>query len=110
MFLVPELDGIERDEYGFLKKRAQWSEAIAEGLARSDGLVLTAAHWEIIYFMQAYYDEYKHQPNARLFAKAIKHTLGADKASSIYLHTLFPKGPLKYANKYAGLPIPPSCI
>ncbi|MBQ0725267.1 MAG: TusE/DsrC/DsvC family sulfur relay protein [Cycloclasticus sp.] len=104
------LSGIERNEYGFLKKRSQWSEAIAEALALSDGLVLTAAHWEIICFMQGYYDDYKHQPNARLFAKAIKNTLGEEKASSIYLYTLFPDGPLKYANKYAGLPIPPSCI
>lgn len=104
------LSGIERDEYGFLKNRSQWNEAIAEAMALADGLVLAAAHWEIIYFMQGYYDDYKHQPNARVFAKAIKKILGEGKASSIYLYTLFPGGPLKYANKYAGLPIPPSCI
>ena len=110
MFLVSELSGIERDEYGFLIKRSEWNETIAEALALSDGLKLKSAHWEIIYFMQGYYDDYKHQPNARLFAKAIKKKLGSEKASSIYLYTLFPEGPLKYANKYAGLPIPPSCI
>lgn len=101
---------LERDEDGFLINRNQWSEGVAEAMALEDGLTLTAAHWDIIYFMQAYYDEFNHQPNARLFARAIKKKLGAEKGASIYLYKLFPDGPLKYANKYAGLPIPPSCI
>lgn len=101
---------LERDEDGFLINRNQWSEEVAEAMALEDGLTLTASHWDIIYFMQAYYDEFNHQPNARLFARAIKKKLGAEKGASIYLYKLFPDGPLKYANKYAGLPIPPSCI
>ncbi|HIG79599.1 MAG TPA: TusE/DsrC/DsvC family sulfur relay protein [Cycloclasticus sp.] len=101
---------LNRDEYGFLKQRSQWTKSVAEAMALDDGLVLSVAHWEIIHFMQAYYDEYNHQPNARLFGQAIKKSLGASKGSSIYLYKLFPDGPLKYANKYAGLPIPPSCI
>ena len=104
------LTGLARDEYGFLKQRSQWSVAVAEALAHEDGMALSAAHWEIIHFMQTYYAEYNHQPNARLFGQAIKKSLGADKGSSIYLYKLFPDGPLKYANKYAGLAIPPSCI
>jgi len=104
------LDQLERDEYGFLKNKSQWCEAVAKALALEDGLSLTPLHWEIIHFMQAYYDEFNHQPNARLFGQAIKKKLGAEKGASIYLYKLFPEGPLKYANKYAGLPIPPSCI
>jgi tRNA 2-thiouridine synthesizing protein E len=104
------LSDLQRDEYGFLKDRSQWSECIAEALASEDDMTLTTEHWEIIYFMQGYYSEFNHQPNARLFGQAIKKSLGADKGSSIYLYKLFPDGPLKYANKYAGLPIPPSCI
>ena len=104
------VEKIARDEYGFLKQRAQWSEAVAEQLALEDGLTLSTEHWEIINFTQRYYDEFNHQPNARLFGQAIKKSLGADKGSSLYLYELFPNGPLKYANKYAGLPIPPSCI
>jgi len=101
---------LELDGYGFLKNRLQWSKQVAEQMAQQDGLVLTTAHWEIIDFMQAYYEQYNHQPNARLFGQAIKKTLGADKGASLYLLKLFPEGPLKYANKYAGLPIPPFCI
>jgi len=104
------LDNLERDEYGFLSNRNQWNEPLAEALALEDGLILTPAHWEIIHFMRGYYAEFNHQPNARLFGQAIKKRLGAAKGASIYLYKLFPDGPLKYANKYAGLPIPPSCI
>ena len=93
-----------------MKNRLQWSKAIGQALAKKDGIELTQAHWGIILFMQAYYDQYNHQPNARLFGQAIKKSLGAEKGSSIYLYKLFPDGPLKLANKYAGLPIPPSCI
>lgn len=104
------LDGIDLDEFGFMKNRTQWNESVAEALAETDGVSLTNAHWEIILFMQRYYDQFNHQPNARLFGQAIKKTLGPEKGASIYLYKLFPNGPLKYANKYAGLPIPPSCI
>ncbi|ORU94384.1 MAG: sulfur relay protein TusE [Cycloclasticus sp. symbiont of Poecilosclerida sp. N] len=104
------LSEVKRDEYGFLQTRSQWSESIADALALEDGLKLSARHWEIIRFSQRYYDAFGHQPNARLFGQAIKKSLGTEKGSSIYLYTLFPKGPLKCANKYAGLPIPPSCI
>ena len=104
------LETLQRDEYGFLYDRLQWSKAVASALAEEDGVQLTPAHWEIIDFMRGYYAEYQHQPNARLFGQAIKKSLGADKGASLYLYRLFPDGPLKYANKYAGLPIPPSCI
>jgi tRNA 2-thiouridine synthesizing protein E len=107
---MPVLEGIERDEYGFLVSRSQWSKTVATEFAKEDGVVLSDAHWEIILFMQRYYDEFHHQPNARLFGQAVKKRLGAEKGSSIYLHKLFPDGPLKFSNKYAGLPIPPSCI
>jgi len=104
------LSELERDEYGFLTSRSQWNEGVANALAFEDGLTLSGPHWEIIHFMQRYYDEFNHQPNARLFGQAIKKTLGDAKGSSLYLYKLFPEGPLKYVNKYAGLPIPPSCI
>lgn len=83
---------------------------MAEQLAHQDGLVLTDAHWEIVHFMRAYYQRYNHLPNARLFGQAIKKNLGVEKGASRYLYRLFPDGPLKYACKYAGLPIPPSCL
>lgn len=101
---------LELDQYGFLKDRSCWSEAVALWLAEQDGLQLTDGHWEIVYCMRDYYQRYNHLPNARLFGRAVKQQLGDEKGASRYLYRLFPDGPLKFACKYAGLPIPPSCI
>lgn len=107
-----ELNGtrIATTEQGFLLDMNLWNEQLAEHLAELEGIELTDAHWEILHFIRQFYQEYKYLPNARVFSKAIKNKLGAEKASSRYLLKLFPAGPLKYSSKIAGLPKPPSCL
>lgn len=95
---------------GFLRDHRDWDETVATALAACEGMTLTDAHWEIIRFMRAYYLRAQHLPNMRMFVKAVGQTLGEEKGSSRYLYRLFPKGPLKYACKLAGLPKPPHCI
>ncbi len=100
----------EVNELGFLIRVTDWNEQVAQHLADLNDISLTEAHWEIINFIRQYYLQYKHLPNARVFAKAIAKVLGEDKANSRYLLRLFPEGPLKYACKLAGLPKPPTCL
>lgn len=100
----------EVNELGFLIRVTDWNEQVAQHLADLNEISLTEAHWEIINFIRQYYLQYKHLPNARVFAKAIAKVLGEDKANSRYLLRLFPEGPLKYACKLAGLPKPPTCL
>ncbi len=100
----------DTNEQGFLIRPADWDEQVAQHLAEFNNISLTEAHWEIIHFIRQYYLNYKHLPNARVFAKAIAKVLGAEKANSRYLLRLFPDGPLKYACKLAGLPKPPTCL
>ncbi len=95
---------------GFLADHRQWNEQVAKVLASREGLELTEAHWEVIRFIRDYYLRVEHLPNMRIFVKAVAQALGEDKGNSRYLHRLFPKGPLKYACKLAGLPKPPHCI
>ncbi len=95
---------------GFLVDVEDWSEEIAEILAARLALQLTEAHWDIIRFMRAYYLQFNHLPNARLFTKAVENEFGKEKGNSRYLYRLFPDGPLKCACLIAGLPKPPSCI
>jgi tRNA 2-thiouridine synthesizing protein E len=102
--------GAVTTEQGFLLDKALWTESIAEQLAAVEGLELTTAHWEILRFIQRFYQEYEYLPNARVFTKAIKNELGAEIGNTRYLLKLFPEGPLKYACKIAGLPKPPSCL
>jgi len=101
---------IKTTEQGFLVNLNDWNESIANQIASQEELQLTPLHWEIINFIQQYYKTYKHLPNARVFAKAIKKQLGEEKGTSRYLQKLFPQGPLKYACKIAGLPKPPTCL
>ncbi|BCG64436.1 MAG: tRNA 2-thiouridine synthesizing protein E [Methyloprofundus sp.] len=101
---------IARNEQGFLTDTLQWNEGVAKQLASLESIELLDAHWEILWFIREFYQQYQYLPNARVFAKAIKKTLGEDKGNSRYLLKLFPEGPLKYACKIAGLPKPPSCL
>jgi len=101
---------VARTEQGFLLNKSEWTEVIAQQLAAIEGLELSPAHWEIIKFIQTFYQEYEYLPNARVFTKAIKNEFGVEKGNSRYLLKLFPDGPLKYACKIAGLPKPPSCL
>lgn len=95
---------------GFLADPADWDERVAAALAQREKISLTEAHWEIIHFIRTYYGRVRHLPNMRMFVKAVAQSLGEEKGNSRYLHRLFPKGPLKYACKLAGLPKPPHCI
>jgi len=101
---------LEITDQGFLVNSADWNEDVAQQLAASNNIKLSAEHWEIIFFIRHYYQQFKHLPNARVFTKAIARELGEAKGNSRYLHKLFPDGPLKYACKLAGLPKPPTCL
>ena len=110
MVLVVNGNSIATNEQGFLLDMDRWNKQVAEQLAGLEGIDLTDAHWEILHFIRKFYHEYQYLPNARVFSKAIKNTLGVEKANSRYLLKLFPEGPLKYACKISGLPKPPSCL
>lgn len=110
MGLIVDGIGFETNPEGFMLDYTQWNTSVAAVLARADGIELSEAHWEILFFIREYYVEFRHLPNARMFAAAIKKRLGEDKGQSRYLQSLFPQGPLKYACKLAGLPKPPTCL
>lgn len=91
---------------GGLKNLADWNESVAEALAARDNLRLTAAHWEILRLMRAYYDNFRIAPIRKLLKQEIREQLGADKAGEGYLAALFPGDVLHQGTKVAGLPWP----
>jgi len=101
---------IPTDKHGYLLDFTLWHEELAPLLAKTDEVELTEAHWEIIHFVREFYLTYNTSPAIRALTKALKTTLGEDKASSRYLFRLFPDGPAKQATKYAGLPKPARCL
>ncbi|MFA7618154.1 MAG: TusE/DsrC/DsvC family sulfur relay protein [Thiohalomonadaceae bacterium] len=98
------------DEEGYLLNLSDWDEAAALELAKSEGVEMTDAHWEVIHFLREYYNEYQIAPAVRVLTKAIGKKLGPEKGNSKYLYELFPYGPAKQACKIAGLPKPTGCI
>ncbi|MFK8079632.1 MAG: TusE/DsrC/DsvC family sulfur relay protein [Granulosicoccus sp.] len=104
------IDSIATDHEGYLMSRADWSEALAQELAEVDGIELTEAHWEVIHFLQEYYENYEIAPAIRILTKQIGKRFGKEKGNSKYLYELFPKGPAKQACRYAGLPKPTGCV
>ncbi|AAK02485.1 TPA: TusE/DsrC/DsvC family sulfur relay protein [Pasteurella multocida] len=101
---------IETDAHGYLLDLTQWDEDVARAIAQQENIDLTDAHWEVIYFVRAFYQEYKTSPAIRMLVKAMAQKLGEDKGNSRYLQRLFPDGPAKQATKLAGLPKPAKCL
>lgn len=98
------------DDQGFLLDLSVWTETLAEEIALSEGIHLTSAHWEIIFLLREFYQEFDISPAMRILVKQTKLKLGADKGNSHYLLSLFPGSPAKIASKIAGLPKPTNCL
>ncbi len=89
---------------GFLEDPDQWTEQIADEIARNEGIdALTPQHWHVVNFMRKEYFEKGTGPTVRALGK----TSGV---SVKELYQLFPKGPAKIAAKIAGIPKPHGCI
>lgn len=109
MLIVNELQ-IATDSEGYLLDLNQWRPEVALAIAQQENLTLTDAHWEVIHFVRAFYQEYKTSPAIRMLVKAMAQKLGEEKGNSRYLQRLFPDGPAKQATKLAGLPKPAKCL
>ncbi len=110
MTLIIDKKTIATDKLGYLKHLSDWNEQVAVAIATLDNIVLTSVHWEIIYFLRNFYQEFQTTPPIRILVKEIEKKYGAEKGNSVYLHQLFPGGPAKQGCKIAGLPKPVKCI
>jgi len=100
----------ETDEEGYLVNLGEWTEDLANAIAKQENIDLKEHHWEVVNFLRKYYEEYQIAPAVRVLTKAIGKSLGPDKGNSAYLYELFPYGPAKQACKIAGLPKPTGCV
>lgn len=98
------------DKNGFLIDLSLWDKNFAEITAKNENIELAEAHWEVIFFLREFYQEYHTAPAIRALVKALKLRFGDTKGTSIYLQSLFPESPALQAAKIAGLPKPARCI
>ncbi len=101
---------LQFDDEGYLKALDDWNEGIAVQIAESEGIQLTPDHWELIHVIRDFYKQYQLSPAMRPLIKAVRITLGDEKAKSLYLMKLFPGSPAKLLAKIAGLPKPDNCL
>ena len=92
------------DSEGYIVDADQWSEDFVHALAKSEKLELTDEHLEVVKFLRAYYELHRVQCEVRKIVKHFKKHWNAEKATSTYLHRIFPRGgPQKQGNRLAGL-------
>ncbi|WP_439858640.1 TusE/DsrC/DsvC family sulfur relay protein [Pseudomonas sp. MBLB4136] len=108
--LIVDGRSIALDKDGYLVELADWSEAVAEALAREEALHLGAEHWEILHLLRAFYAEFQLSPANRPLIKYVALKLGSEKGNSLHLNLLFKGAPAKLAAKLAGLPRPTNCL
>ncbi len=102
------------DKEGFLIDLSKWDEALAQELARNEGIELNEYHWELIHLCRGFYQDFERSPNMRAlinyYKKNLDEGLIQERANSIYLLKLFPGSPAKLISKIAGLPKPENCL
>ena len=102
---------IELDEEGHLCDHRLWTPEVAQQLAASLAVELTALHLRILMQVRAFYDEFNHPPATRPLIKYLMKTLPSDDISNQKLQTLFNTGLVaRHVNRLAGLPKPPNCL
>lgn len=96
---MPELDA-----EGYLVDPHDWTEELAEALARQENISLTEDHWDVIRFMREYYEEHQIAVDARFVIKHLSDRLGPGSRNRLF--ELFPYGYVKQACKIAGMKRP----
>lgn len=95
---------VATDVEGYLKNLDDWSEDFARAQAKAENLELTDAHWQVIYFLRAYFEEHRVQAQVRAMIWHFAKAWGQEHGNNHYLHALFPVGgPQKQGNRLAGL-------
>ena len=95
---------VETDSEGYLLGLADWSEAFARAQAQTEGLTLTAEHWQVIAFLREHFQQRGVQAQVRVMIKHFAPIWGPERGNNHHLHDLFPVGgPQKQGNRIAGL-------
>ncbi len=101
---------IETDEEGYLLNPGDWSEAVAEAIARQEGIGLDDVKWALIRYFREYYEEHQTHPTMHklLLTEGRLHgeRFEDSKLYRDFLYETFPKGPIPTLCKLAGLPKP----
>ena len=94
---------------GNLVDPSEWTDDLAEFLAKKEGIVLSVDHWVVILFLRKFYFKYGITPMVKLLVKHIGRETNQHYTEN-ELYALFPEGPSRQGSRIAGLPEPQGCI
>lgn len=100
----------EFDPEGYLLDINDWSETLAQTLAVSENIKLTAVHWAIIHFVRRFYLQHQTMPKMRELITFLRQQPESQDVNSLQIQRLFPLGPALQIAKIAGLPKPVRCL
>lgn len=84
----------------------KWDEDKARSTAKSMGIELSDAHWEVVHFLRLHYENVgANLPPAHEFSQTLNERF-KDKGGLRYLYQLFPEGPVAQGGKIAGIGVP----
>jgi tRNA 2-thiouridine synthesizing protein E len=94
---------IDIDDEGYLVDPGEWTESVAEELARRENLQLDRLHWHVIEFMRRYLEQRQIAPDARYVIRHLADEVGLGDEARTKLFELFPYGYVRQACKIAGM-------
>ena len=94
---------VQTDAEGYLANKDDWSEGLANELAKELGVELGDDHWKVLNAARAIESESGSSPGLRKISKRSETPIKA-------IYKLFPDGPAKQIAKIAGIPKPKSCL
>lgn len=102
---------VELDQDGHLCDYTIWTPAVAQQLAHTLDVQLTAEHLEILQQVRAFFTKFNHAPATRPLIKWLQQCLPDSDISNQKLQQLFNTGLVaRHVNRLAGLPKPPNCL
>jgi tRNA 2-thiouridine synthesizing protein E len=101
---VQTIAGVEVNvsDDGYLEDIDQWNAEIANEIAKDVNIELTDKHFEVLEYLRE-----KTKAGEALTIRGVGKSGIVDIKG---LYKLFPKGPLKFSSRIAGIPKPTSCI
>lgn len=101
---------LELDQDGHLVDYTIWNEAVAQELANSLSLELTAWHFEVLHAVRLFYQQFGHSPATRPLIKYLMKTVSAEINNAV-LQDKFNTGLVaRHLSRLAGIPKPPNCL
>ena len=98
------------DQDGHLVDHTLWNEAVAQHLADTLDLTLTPWHFEVLYAVRQFYQQFGHAPATRPLIKFLMKTLSADMSNAL-LQEKFNTGLVaRHLSRLAGVPKPANCL